>query len=70
MTDLSQSSVSNHIACLRDYGLATCGQRGHYVYYQLSDKRVDTLLPLADELLADVARGVYECARYNRLEGD
>lgn len=35
-----------------------------YTHYQLSDPRVAKLLGLADELLADVARGVYECTRY------
>lgn len=32
--------------------------------YQLSDQRVATLLEEADALLADFARGVYECTRY------
>jgi len=35
----------------------------------LSDERVNTLLGLAEELLADVARGVYECTRYDEKEG-
>ena len=42
-----------------------CKSEGRYVHYQLSDKRVARLLNLADELLADVAKGVYECTRYN-----
>jgi ArsR family transcriptional regulator, cadmium/lead-responsive transcriptional repressor len=63
-TGLSQPNVSNHLACLRDCGLVTAAQQGRYVYYQLSDERVCALLALAEELLADVARGVYECARY------
>jgi hypothetical protein len=41
--------------------------RGRYAYYRLSDERVGALLQLADELLADVARGVYECTRYTRV---
>ena len=64
-TGLTQSNVSNHLACLRDCGLVTTEQEGRFVYYQLSDKRVGKLLNLADELLADVAKGVYECTRYN-----
>jgi ArsR family transcriptional regulator, cadmium/lead-responsive transcriptional repressor len=64
-TGLTQSNVSNHLACLRDCGLVTAKQQGRYVYYELSDKRVGQLLTLADELLADVAKGVYECTRYN-----
>lgn len=63
-TGLSQSNASNHLGCLRDCGLVTCAQQGRYVYYQLSDERVVTLLRLADELLAEVARGVFECTRY------
>jgi hypothetical protein len=39
-------------------------QQGRYVRYRLSDDRVAALLGLADELLADVAKGVYECTRY------
>lgn len=64
-TGLSQPNVSNHLACLRDCGLVTSEQQGRFVYYELSDKRVEKLLMLADELLADVAKGVYECTRYN-----
>ena len=64
-TGLSQSNVSNHLACLRDCGLVVAEQQGRFVYYELSDKRVGRLLILADELLADVAKGVYECTRYN-----
>ena len=64
-TGLSQSNVSNHLGCLRDCGLVTAKQQGRFVYYELSDQRVGQLLMLADELLADVAKGVYECTRYN-----
>ena len=64
-TGLTQSNASNHLACLRDCGLVVTEQEGRFVYYQLSDKRVAKLLSLADELLADVAKGVDECKRYN-----
>ena len=64
-TGLTQSNVSNHLACLRDCGLVIAEQKGRFVYYELSDRRVGQLLTLADELLADVAKGVYECTRYN-----
>lgn len=63
-TGLSQSNVSNHLSCLWDCGLVTREQQGRYVRYRLSDERVDGLLRLADELLSDVAKGVYECTRY------
>ena len=64
-TGLTQSNVSNHLGCLRDCGLVTSDQQGRYVTYQLSDDRVGELIGLAEALVADVARGVYLCTRYN-----
>jgi DNA-binding transcriptional ArsR family regulator len=64
-TGLGQSNASSHLGCLRDCGLVSREQQGRFVRYQLSDKRVATLLRLADELLADVAQGIYACTRYD-----
>jgi len=61
---LGQPNASNHLACLLDCGLVAREQRGKYAFYALADPRVGDLLGLADDLLADVARGVYECIRY------
>ena len=66
-TGLSQSNASNHLGCLRDCGLVVAEQAGRYVTYHLSDDRVGELLTLTESLLSDVARGVYECTRYNVL---
>jgi len=63
-TGLSRTNVSNHLRCLSDCDLVTSTSQGRYTLYQLSDPRVAKFLGLADELLADVARGVYECTRY------
>ncbi len=65
-TGLSQSNASNHLACLRECGLVAAEQNWRYVTYHLSDERVAELLDLAKTLLADVARGVYECVNYNQ----
>jgi ArsR family transcriptional regulator, cadmium/lead-responsive transcriptional repressor len=65
VTGLSQSNISNHLGCLRDCGLVTSEQRGRYTYYRLTDDRIDGLLRMAEELLADVAKGVYQCTRYD-----
>lgn len=65
---LSQSNASNHLSCLYDCGLVSREQRGRYVYYRLSDARVKEILQIADALLAEVAKGIYECTRYNRAE--
>ncbi len=67
-TNLSQPNASNHLSCLYDCGLVRREQQGRHVYYQLSDTRVETLLQTADELLAEVARGIYQCVRYNLAE--
>lgn len=64
-TGLSQSNVSNHLGCLHCCDLVIRSQQGRYVYYQLADARVAKFLELADELLADVAKGVYECTHYD-----
>lgn len=65
---LSQPNASNHLRCLRDCGLVKCEQDGRYARYALSDDRVRQLIVLSNELLADVARGVYECTRYESAE--
>ena len=64
-TRLSQSNASSHLSCLLECGLVTRTRQGKYALYALSDPRVAGLLGLADELLADVARGIYECTRFN-----
>ncbi|MBX6342178.1 MAG: helix-turn-helix transcriptional regulator [Thermomicrobiaceae bacterium] len=67
-TGLSQPNVSNHLACLHDCGLVAREPRGRFVYYRLSDPRVERLLALGDAVLADVATGVYQCTRYEQPE--
>lgn len=67
-TGFAQSSVSSHLACLYECGLVSRRQQGKFVYYSLSDQRVEEILRLGDVLLADVAKGVYECTHYNPPE--
>jgi DNA-binding transcriptional ArsR family regulator len=67
-TGLSRTNVSNHLRCLSDCDLVVSTPQGRYTLYQLSDSRVAVLLELADELLSDVTRGVYECTRYEQKE--
>jgi DNA-binding transcriptional ArsR family regulator len=67
-TGLTQSNVSNHLACLRDCGLVSASRQQRYTLYQLSDERVATLLSLAAELLAEKAHGVDACPRYEQKE--
>ncbi len=60
-TGLSQPNVSNHLTCLKDCGLVTARQEGKQVFYGLSDARIEELIRLAEDLLADSAKGVLEC---------
>ncbi len=60
-TGLTQSNVSNHLACLRGCNLVVTERQGRYVVYRLSDDRVAEFLDLADDLLANVALGVKQC---------
>ncbi len=69
ITGLGQSNVSNHLACLRECGLVECEQNGKFVKYRLSDKKVSHFLKLSEELVADVAKGIYECTHYERMVG-
>lgn len=62
-TNLGQSNVSNHLACLKGCGLVNSVKQGRFVTYELSDPRILAILTLGEDLLADAARGVYECTR-------
>ena len=68
-TGLSQSNVSNHLACLLDCGLVAREQRGRFMFYSLINIRVAELLRAAEDLLSDVAHGVDACSRYDAPEG-
>jgi len=63
-TGLNQSNVSNHLSCLHCCDLVVREQQGRFMYYELADRRIAKLLDLADELLADVAKGVRQCSYY------
>lgn len=64
-TGLRQPNVSNHLRCLLDCGLVRRSRQGRFVVYQLSDDCIVELLRLAEQVLAEVARGIYHCTRYN-----
>lgn len=71
ITGLSQPNVSNHLRCLADCDLVKRERDGRYIYYSLSDARITLILQKSEQLLSEVAEGVYECTRYesrNELE--
>ena len=63
-TRLSRTNVSNHLRCLSDCDLVISESQGRYTWYQLSHPKIAALLTLTEEILRDIARGVYECANY------
>jgi ArsR family transcriptional regulator, cadmium/lead-responsive transcriptional repressor len=62
--NLSQSNVSNHLACLKNCGLVTCEQSGRYVTYKLSNRKIEELLSLVEDLAKQCAHGIDNCAHY------
>lgn len=68
ITGLSQPNVSNHLRCLADCDLVKSERDGRYIYYRLSDNRIDSILTEAEVLLSEVAKGVYECTRYEATD--
>lgn len=64
--DASLANVSAHLACLAECGLIESEKRGKYVYYRLRERRVKDLMRIAEAILADVSRRIYECTRYER----
>ncbi|EPZ52685.1 MULTISPECIES: ArsR/SmtB family transcription factor [Alicyclobacillus] len=63
-TGLSQSNVSNHLACLKDCGLVVNRQEWRHVYYRIADSKVLTLLDIADEVVAENAQRIADCVNY------
>jgi ArsR family transcriptional regulator, cadmium/lead-responsive transcriptional repressor len=65
-TETSLANVSAHLACLTGCGLVQGEKRGKYVYYHLQERRVRDLMKIAEGILANVSRQVYECIHNER----
>lgn len=61
---LAQSTVSAHVACLRDCGLVTGRPEGRQVYYALARPELLDLLASAETLLAATGQAVALCPNY------
>jgi DNA-binding transcriptional ArsR family regulator len=66
---LSQSHVSNHLACLRWCGFVETRREHRSVYYRLADERVAEVVALARQLLAANAGHVAACQRIDWKAG-
>jgi ArsR family transcriptional regulator, cadmium/lead-responsive transcriptional repressor len=61
---LPQSTVSTHLACLRDCGLITGRPHGRQVFYALTHPELLDLLAAAEALLDATGHAVALCPRY------
>ena len=65
-TGQNQSNISNHLSCLLDCGLVKNRRQGKNIFYSLRDKKIAILLEETDDILSDIAHGIYACVNYNR----
>ena len=61
---LAQSTISAHVACLRDCGLVQGRTQGRSIYYSLTRPELMDLLAAAEDLLAATGNAVDLCPTY------
>lgn len=61
---LAQSTVSEHVACLRDCGLVAGRPEGRQVFYALAHPELIDMLSAAETLLAATGFHVDLCSNY------
>jgi ArsR family transcriptional regulator, cadmium/lead-responsive transcriptional repressor len=61
---LAQSTVSGHLACLRDCGLVTARPQGRQMFYSLAQPELTGLLSAAERLLEATGWQVALCPTY------
>lgn len=60
---LSQSQISNQLACLKWCGFVNSQQEGKYVYYSITDERIKSIVQLGRSIVADNAENISCCTR-------
>lgn len=66
---LAQSTVSAHVACLRDCGLVEGRAVGRQMLYRLTHPQLLTVLGAAEQLLAATGNAVSLCPVYGQNDG-
>jgi DNA-binding transcriptional ArsR family regulator len=61
---LAQSTVSGHLACLRDCALVTARPEGRQMFYSLAQPELADLLTAAEHLLQATGQQISLCPRY------
>jgi DNA-binding transcriptional ArsR family regulator len=67
--ELAQSTVSAHVACLRDCGLVAGRPEGRQVFYSLTRPELLDVLAAAEHLLAATGNAVALCPNYGTDTG-
>lgn len=67
---LAQSTLSAHVACLRDCGLVQGRVQGRSVYYSLARPELMDMLERAEQLLAATGNAVSLCPAYGNAYTD
>ncbi len=57
----AQNLISHHLACLKNCGLVSTRKQGKQVFYRLRNKKVGTLISIADRCIKDVLENVLYC---------
>ena len=65
---LAQSTVSGHLACLRDCGLVSVRSQGRASFYALARPELFDLLAAAELLLEATGASIELCPAYGRQE--
>jgi DNA-binding transcriptional ArsR family regulator len=60
---MSQSRVSNHLACLKWCGYVTTERHGRTIIYHVIDARVRAVIELIRDIVADNAAHLATCVR-------
>lgn len=60
---LSQSQISNQLACLKWCGFVNSHQKGKYVYYSITDERIEIIVQLGRSIVADNAENISCCTK-------
>src|SRR5699024_7555022 len=58
---MSQSSITQHLSCLRECGVVTARQDGKYSYYQMKNRYILELLSLVDHNVEQTKDGMITC---------
>jgi len=62
VVQLTASTASRHLACLKNCGLLESRQEWRHVYYRIASTSTSSLLEAADRVLDDVAQCMAACA--------